>query len=265
MTPAAASLLTFAGLALLLGGALARRRLAGLVGAPPGGWPGWQGAGALLIALGVALQVGGTLTALGFTAPADVLAYLTSTGPGRAALTALLGTAVLLTGEVLGRSSVPVGLGAAVTLWGVAGGGHGAVGGDLPMRAAHALHAGAMAAWTGGVLVLACGRGTNWRAAARAFTPVALGSVVLLSLSGLYLGLHHAGPVQAWPGSGYGTTLLLKLGVFAATLLAAVGVRRTLAPHTASFPRAALAVEAGLLLVVLGVTAVLVGSVPPQT
>ncbi|WP_102124858.1 CopD family protein [Deinococcus planocerae] len=257
MTPAAASLLTFAGLALLLGGALARRRLAGLVGALPGGWPGWQGAGALLIALGVALHVGGTLTALGFTAPADVLAYLTSTVPGRAALTTLLGAAVLLTGEGWGRSTVPVGLGAAVTLWGV--------GGDLPMRAAHALHAGAMAAWTGGVLVLSCGRGTNWRAAARAFTPVALGGVVLLSLTGLFMGLHHAGPAQAWPGSGYGTTLLLKLGVFAATLVTAVGVRRTLAPHTASFPRAALMVEAGLLLAVLGVTAVLVGSVPPRT
>lgn len=64
MTPAAASLLTFAGLALLLGGALARRRLAGLVGVVPGGWLGWQGAGALLIVSGLALQLGGTLTAL---------------------------------------------------------------------------------------------------------------------------------------------------------------------------------------------------------
>ncbi|WP_369699469.1 hypothetical protein [Deinococcus sp. YIM 77859] len=77
----------------------------------------------------------------------------------------------------------------------------------------------------------------------------------LLALTGAVLIPAHAGNVLTLPDSGYGRTLLLKLAGVALALLAAARVRRALT-------RPRLALEALLLLAVLGLTAAL-GSMPP--
>ena len=263
MITALASFLVFVGLAGLLGGLVAQRRLTGLT--VPGGWPRWWVASALLILIGTALQVGTTLAVLGFTAPADILDYLTTTGPGRAAIITLLGSALLLAAGVGGwpawLSLGVTGLGAAITLWGLAGQGHGAEHGTLT-RLAHAAHAGLMALWVGGVAALCTGRPKDWPGNARAFTPLAIVCVVGLVVSGLVMSLEHAGPLAQWTDQPYDQLLLVKLAVFVLTLLATLEVRQHLT--RSARPRGALMLELALLLVVLGVTAVLVGSAPPS-
>lgn len=152
------------------------------------------------------------------------------------------------------------GLATGLTVWGIAGQGHGAEHGGVGLRLAHALHVGGMGLWVGGVGRLV-GRPRSWTAAGRAFTPVALLSVAALALSGLWMGLEHAGPLAQWTATGYGRLLLVKLAVFAAVLLAAARVRRLLTRPAA--PWAALGLELGRLLLVLGITAVLANSAPP--
>lgn len=254
MTAALAGL-SFLGLTLLLGGALTRRWLT------PGTPPVWlPGVGLTLLVLGWGGQVTLTLSALGLTAPGDVLAYLTATGTGRAMLTGVMGGLVLLAGTL---SRWPWGLNltaALVTAWGVAGVGHGA-GHGLWVRGLHAAHVGAMAVWTGGVLALVCTRPLTPEHARR-FTPAALGSVAVLAATGLLMSGQHLTTVAQWTGSGYGQTLLVKLTLVALTLGAAVFVRRAFARRAGE--RGALAREALLLAAVLGATGVLSTRPPPQ-
>lgn len=251
---AAADLLGFLGTLLLVGGVFARRAL---TPAHPG--RRWPALGLLLLVLGAALGVGWTLADLGFLTPGDAPAYLTGTAPGRAALTSLLGGALLLAAEGFRWPAPLLGLPAALLLWGTAGVGHGAVHGP-GVRLLTALHAGAMGVWLGGVFALLTHPAPT-PALARRFTPVALVCVGLLALSGTALTLTHAGTLLGLPESGYGRTLLLKLGVFAAALLAAGLVRRAFAGRGP--PRAALTLEAALLLGVLAVTATLGTTAPP--
>lgn len=261
--PALTSLLVFVGFALLFGGVVVHSRLTEVT--PPGGWVRWWLGGTLLMLLGLGLDLGSTLLTLGFTAPDDVLAYLTTTGPGRAAVTTALGAVLLLAAQTGGwPRGWMVGmtcLAALVTVWGLAGQGHGAEHGGVPLRVVHALHLGVMAVWTGGVGLLFVGRPRDWAAAGRAFTPLAVGSVVILAVGGLFMGLEHAGPLERWTATGYGRLLLFKVAIFAAVLLTAIRVRRHLTRSAA--PRVTLALELGLLLLVLGVTSVLANSVPP--
>ncbi|WP_197050738.1 hypothetical protein [Deinococcus sp. YIM 77859] len=109
--------LTFLGTLLLVGGVFARRALT--PAHPP---RRWLGLGLTLLLLGAALELGGTLAALGFLSAADILAYLTDSGPGRAALTRLLGAALLLAAELSPWPAVLALLAALTVLWGQAGG-----------------------------------------------------------------------------------------------------------------------------------------------
>ncbi|GAA5512175.1 hypothetical protein Dcar01_00889 [Deinococcus carri] len=252
---AAAKLLTFLGVLLLVGGTFARRALTPARPSPAG-----LGVGLGLLILGAALEVGGTLADLGFLTPGDVLAYLTDTGPGRAALTRVMGAVLLLAAELSGWPVLLAALAAATLLWGEAGGGHGGTHGLLT-RLLTALHAGAMAVWLGGVLALRTHPVPD-PALARRFTPLALTCVGVLGLSGLWLTWTHAGPLLALPDSGYGRALLLKLALAALALLAAVAVRRAFARGQPVRPR--LGLEAALLLGVLGVTAGLTTLPPPS-
>ena len=265
--------LVFLGLALLLGGAFARRWLT--PGAPPA-WLLGAGLGGLLLGWGG--QVAVTLSALGMTAPGDVLDYLTDTTTGRALLTGLIGGLLLLAAELTvtppGADAFParhrwrppatltVSLGSALLLaWSAAGVGHGAGHGSW-VRGLHAAHALAMSAWLGGVLALLRARPLS-TALARRFTPVALGSVLVLTVTGLLMaGEHLTGPAQ-WLGSLYGQVLLVKLALVALALGAAVLVRRAFAARRPQV-RLTLAREALLLGAVLGVTAVLTTQSPPH-
>ncbi|MFC4636737.1 copper resistance D family protein [Deinococcus hohokamensis] len=249
-----AGVLLYVGLALLLGGSLARRALTP-------GHPGGQvlGAGLALVVAGTGLTLGVTLTTLGFTAPADVLAYLTQTATGRALVLMLMGTLILLASEL---SAWPLGCtlaAAALALWGLAGAGHGAVHGPA-VRFVHALHAGAMCGWLGGVTALLTLRGATTRDAQR-FTPLATACVCTLAVTGVVATVEHAGTLWGVWESPYGRVLMVKLGLVAVTLLAALWVRRTF--QLARSPQAQLAMEVALLVAVLGATAVLSNTSPP--
>lgn len=247
--------LSFLGLALLLGGALARRWLT--PGTPP---RRVLGVGLGLLLLGWGGQVAATLSVLGLQTPDDLLAYLTTTGTGRSMLLGLSGALVLLVSELEDWPWL-AGLGAsAVTLWATAGIGHGAGHGPW-IRGLHAAHAGAMCVWVGGVLALWLTR-SGKPELARRFTPAALGSVLVLAATGLLMSGEHLQTLAEWTRSAYGQTLLLKLGLVGLTLVAAGLVRRAFARRGPVRP--ALARELAVLLTVLGVTAVLTTQAPPQ-
>ena len=117
-----------------------------------------------------------------------------------------------------------------------------------------------MCLWVGGVFALLTRRGAS-AALARRFTPYALGSVLVLGISGVWLSLEHAGNLLQLPASAYGRTLLLKVALVGLALGAAVIVRRAFALDRGVRPR--LAAEALTLLAVLGVSASLSGQAPP--
>lgn len=248
--------LGFAGLVLLLGGAFTRTWLT--PGAPR---LRWLATGLALLLFGWGGQVLVTLTTLGFMAPADALAYLTTTTTGRSMLLGVIGALILLAAET-GGWPWPASLGSALLLaWGAAGVGHGAGHGGW-VRGLHAAHALAMSVWLGGVLALLRARPLS-AAPARRFTPVALGSVLVLTVTGLLMaGEHLTGPAQ-WLGSLYGQVLLVKLALVALALGAAALVRWDFAARHPQV-RLTLAREALLLGAVLGVTAVLTTQSPPQ-
>ncbi|WP_339097610.1 CopD family protein [Deinococcus sp. VB142] len=218
-------LLLLTGLALLLGGGAARRLLAaGEVNPVRLRWLllGWA-----LLFLGAGLSVYQPLRELGLLAPADVLDYLTGVGAGRAALLLLLCATLFLLVEVWHWPALMlVGLGG-WALWGLAGIGHGGIHGGT-VRGLHALHAGAMSIWVGGLAALLRWPAPSRRAAAQRFSPIAAGCVALLTLTGLGMGLNHIPTLDALRQSEYGQTLLLKLLAFAGVLAAAGWVRRSL-------------------------------------
>ncbi|MVN88915.1 hypothetical protein GO986_19420 [Deinococcus sp. HMF7620] len=210
-------LLMYLGTALLVGGVAAR---AWRPDNQPGG--SWLAFGAGLISIGSLIQVGVTLFTLGYLTWPDVPVYLQQTVPGRATLTVLLGTALLLA-SALSRWPTWLSLLAAGTLlWGLGGLGHGATHGPS-VRLLHAVHAGAMAVWLGGVLNL-LGGPEERLPALRRFRPVATVCVVILGVTGVVATWEHAG---GWPTltTRYGQLLLLKL-VFVVLALAAAGVLR---------------------------------------
>ncbi|GGR57928.1 hypothetical protein GCM10008959_19540 [Deinococcus seoulensis] len=264
---ALAAALTYLGLTLLLGGALTRHVLTP-------GTPRLRvlATGFGLMLLGWAAQVGLTLAALGVGTPDDVLAFMTGTGTGRAMLLGAVGGALVLATELsaadLRRARGPARLlarplllaAALLTLWGVAGVGHGAGHGPL-IRALHLLHGAAMLTWVGGVLALTLVRPLTPAHAAR-FTPLAAGSVGVLAVTGVLMASQHLATPQQWFGSPYGQILLLKLTLVALTLGAAGLVRRAVARRGAV--RTLLARELLLLLAVLGVTGALTSQSPPH-
>lgn len=139
--------------------------------------------------------------------------------------------------------------------------------------AATVVHLAAMAVWMGGIvalLVLSL-RGDRWRAAA-AFSPVALGAVSALALSGAVNGWRQLGSLSALTGSTYGRWLVVKLVVVALVVLAAAAnrwlVRRGESVAWLSDPAAALrstvSFEALGMTFVLAATAGLVDSPPPR-
>lgn len=144
---------------------------------------------------------------------------------------------------------------------------------------ADALHVLAAGGWVGGLLaVLVVGtpvamrlgpdrRGGAFAALVHAFSPTALLFAGILVVTGVIAAWLHLGAASALWTTGYGRTLLLKLGLFAGVL--AVGaynfrrVRPALADAGPGELRRSATVELALALAVLLVTAALVAIPPP--
>jgi copper transport protein len=170
--------------------------------------------------------------------------------------------------------------------------GHESVGPDVPVALISAiLHLAAMAVWLGGLAVLvlvvvpfARRRGRRLSAAGmKRWSYTAYSCVACLVVTGELQASRQVDPVQALLSTSYGVVLLIKLGLIGVALVAAALAQRHVlalglreqSGRTADEPfaggnaltviRRSVCVEAGLAVVVLAVTAVLVSEPPANT
>jgi copper transport protein len=157
----------------------------------------------------------------------------------------------------------------------------------FPLDVAHVL---AMSAWIGGLVVALLGLPAATRrlpatdrtrllaAALLRFSPIALGCVAVLLVTGTIQAIEHIGAWDAVLHTGFGRAVLIKLVLI--VLLIAVGAvnRRRVVPGLQRLAQAAappgelghllrrtLRVEVALVVAVLGVTAALVSYPPPDS
>ena len=148
----------------------------------------------------------------------------------------------------------------------VAAGGHGISGRAVGVGfTATVVHLAAMSLWVGGVtvLVLVVERSEIAATAAR-FSPVALGSVVALAVTGTINGWRQLGTLAAITDSTYGTWLIVKL-LIVAGVIAAAALSRSRLRHGSGGLRTSMVVESVGMIAVLAATAGLVSSPPPQS
>lgn len=167
-----------------------------------------------------------------------------------------------------------VGAIAAVGLFAVvAAGGHAVTGRAATVGfAATVVHLAAMALWVGGLCLVALvvGRDQLAQCAARV-SPVALGAVVALALSGVVNGWRQLDRPAAILESSYGRWLVVKLVLIAVVVAVAVVSRRLarqVPADTEAMPRArrlrrAVGVEVAGVAMVVAATAGLTGATPP--
>ena len=139
------------------------------------------------------------------------------------------------------------------------------------------LHFSAAAVWLGGVarlgltLAPAAGRGPELiggvGAAIKRFSPLAMGCVLILALTGLAQANLVIGDLEALLGTGYGRTLLLKIVLFAGLVGLGALHQMALAPRLATLrgrpgadAPAALALMRRTLLIELGAGAAVLGA-----
>jgi copper transport protein len=148
--------------------------------------------------------------------------------------------------------------------------GHNAVDNGLPGGVLDAVHLLAGATWLGalGLLVVDLrtrGSGADLLTVARRYARLAAILVAVLAVAGLGSAILLLDRVSDLWSTGYGQTLAVKTGLFAAALaLAAVG-RRALGRGEIPRLRRVTPVEAGLVVGVLALTAVLVNLAPPES
>lgn len=247
------ALLLYLGAALLVGGLVMRH----LTGAPRLRWPA-LGLGFLVA--GAAGKTYGVLRELDMLNFTDTLDFLTRVPAGQAVLILLMGGCLLLAVH-LSRFSRLTELGAAgLTLWGLAGLGHGAMHGDF-VRFLHVLHAGAMSVWLAGVGTLISVNSRPERSLLR-FSRLAGWCVMVIAVTGGMMTLNHAGSPVDLPESVYGQRLMLKVSLFTCVLGLAF-VARSAALRSNQLSRAIIA-EFILLVGVLLLTSSLTGLAPPS-
>ena len=142
-----------------------------------------------------------------------------------------------------------------------------AASGDPSERVVDGVHLLAAGVWVGGLALLGIASAVR-RAGERpglpavaAFSPMALGAVVALVLTGTVNALVRLDTPGDLPGSGYGQALLVKLGVVAVAVAVAAASRRRLREGAA--PWGTVRVEAVGTVVVVAVTALLASIAPP--
>ena len=176
-----------------------------------------------LAATGVLLEIGATMAGLHTL---DLPRLLGTTGWGQATLMQIVGLAVALV-----RRRVWMISGSAAGLIGLAAAGHAATGTDpglaIGISAVHGLASGA---WLGGILGLALlfrrgGTLADSTAALLRMSTIALISVAVIVITGVYRAFGELGHLGALVDTGYGRVLAVKL-VLVGGLLALGGVNR---------------------------------------
>lgn len=277
---AIARLAAFIGLALLLGAAA----LAcwSWRGQPPArvrraAWAGWGVLAAATVA--VVLLQGPYAAGLGASQALswDLLHTTLQSHLGRAASVRLilLGAAagLLALGAVrhLGaRTAGWLALGVALAAtWSVAG--HPSAGMQVMLATPlDAVHLVAGSVWIGGLLILAVHvhrSSESVEHAVRRFSPLAATCVGALVVTGSYALWRQVGTLPALTGTTYGRLLMVKLGAVVGLVGLGYLARRLLRRPSGPFPELgrSIAVEAVIGIVILAVTAVLVGSAPART
>ena len=130
------------------------------------------------------------------------------------------------------------------------------------------LHVTAMAVWAGGLftIVVLLTRGTRGTRGTGGpdvglgitttrFSRLALGSVVVLAVTGLYQAFREVGSLAALTGTPYGKLLLVKTAVFLLVITVAAGTRTLV---SRSRERSTVALRRSVLLELAGVTVVLI-------
>lgn len=161
---------------------------------------------------------------------------------------------------------VTVAVGAAAMAWSARGHGaviNGSVGGVID-----AVHLAAGATWVGALTVLVLDlrrerRETDILSIARRYARLAVGLVAVLAVTGLGSAVLLLDRVSDLWSTGYGRTLVVKTGLVAIAVALAVAGRRALSRRRTDRLRQVTPIEAGTLVAVLGVTALLVNLAPP--
>ena len=150
----------------------------------------------------------------------------------------------------------------------VAAGGHAISGDSVALGFTATLaHLAAMSIWFGGlaVVLLAPPSGEFWARVTR-FSPWALGSVVVLAVSGSANAWRQLGSLEGITESSYGRWLVVKLALVVVVLGGAAFSRRTIQTRgddASVIVRRSVGVEIAGIALILGATAGLVNSPPP--
>jgi copper transport protein len=124
-----------------------------------------------------------------------------------------------------------------------------------------AIHVGAVAAWAGGLISLAVLRDEDAANAAR-YSRIATWAMPIAVISGVVQGLHLLGGVSGITDSSYGKFLILKTAIVLAVIALGAKARALLADSHGSEFGKTIRFEATLMVIVLAVTALLVGTSP---
>jgi copper transport protein len=220
---------------------------------------------ATVVAFVVHGAVAGRLS-LGDALSPDVWADVASTRYGKVAVARLLLLGAFL---VLRRTRVPTAVVAVAVLATPGLAGHAGTTSPVALNTvADVVHVVAAAVWVGGLVVLWTSKRLGPAVVSR-FSAVATVAVAALVTSGVLRSWAEVRTVDAL-GERYGLVLLAKVGVFVPMLALGFLNRRVLRPRLASGDadvrslRRSVAVEAGLAVVVLALTAVLVNQPPAR-
>jgi copper transport protein len=120
---------------------------------------------------------------------------------------------------------------------------------------------GAVAAWAGGLIALAVLRNEDAANAAR-YSRIATWAMPIAVISGVVQGMHLLGGISGITDSSYGKFLILKTAIVLAVIALGAKARAHLADsHGAEFGKT-IRFEATLMVMILAVTALLVGTSP---
>ncbi|GGK34117.1 copper resistance CopC/CopD family protein [Nocardia camponoti] len=195
-----------------------------------------------------------------FTSNAGIAALLGLTG---AAVTLLARPVVLETSAITPRN-LAWRAGAALTVLGTALAGHASAASDFGLTLVSAtVHVTAMALWGGGLLaVVAIWRGPERASALRQFTPIAVGAVIALAITGTIQAVPAITPLDALWTTAWGQLLLAKLALVAVTLALAAVLRHR--ARRSEYPGRLLIAETATLSVIVLLSALLAGAVPAR-